>query len=168
MLQCDINYYKVTPLALATPIWLASNKLISSRCANASRVSISQADVSHFWAVAWIFSKRSYIAEERYSLTDPRHRVRTPNSYFHDFTLVGSYNRVSPPNFASSKPNWLASDKLFISSRYANLNATRVGLTQADMSKFLGDDKLINQIQRHILHVFYHSCVDPPEFPHSR
>ena len=165
MLQCDINYYKVTPLALATPNWLASDKLISSRCANASRVSISQADISHFWTVAWIFSKRSYIVEERYSLTDPRHRVRTPNSYSHDFTPVGSYNRVSPPNFPSSKPNWLASDKLIIFPRYANLNATRVGLTQADMSKFLGDDKLINQIQRH---VFYHSCVDPPEFPHSR
>ena len=154
MLQCDINYYKVTPLALATPNWLASDKLISSRGANESRVSISQADISHFWTVAWIFSKRSYIVEERYSLTDPRHRVRTPNSYSHDFTLVGSYNPVSPPNFVSSKRNWLASDKLSISSRYANLNATRVGLTQADMSKFLGDDKLINQIQRHILHVF--------------
>ena len=136
MLQCDINYYRVTPLALATPNWLASNKLISLRCANGSRVSISQADVSHFWAVAWIFSKRSYIVEERYSLTDPRHRVRTPNSYFHDFTLVSSYNWVLPLNFASSKPNWLASDKLIVSSRYANLNATRVGLTQADMSNF--------------------------------
>ena len=69
-------------------------------------------------------------------IIDPHHRVRTPNSYFHDFTLVSSYNWVLPLNFASSKPNWLASDKLIVSLRYANLNATRVGLTQADMSNF--------------------------------